>query len=176
MKEIERRRAWTEAEMKEVHAMWCSGTSASQIAIIMRLTRNAVIGRVHRYEVAMGIRGKRPSSAPTMRRQRRVEVQRTKTISIAALPAATRGRDGRPFTVKDNQCRPLPRPLPEPPDASSRCTLMQLRDGKTCKWPIGGIGTADFAFCGAMPSADSSYCEFHRLRSIQPPRPRGHTA
>jgi GcrA cell cycle regulator len=50
-----------------------------------------------------------------------------------------------------------------------RRTLMELTS-KTCRFPVGYPGSADFFFCGAIPRDDSPYCTGHYRRSIQPPR------
>lgn len=39
--------------------------------------------------------------------------------------------------------------------------LFGLVDGKTCRWPLGGVYDPVELFCGCKPKAKSSYCEHH---------------
>ena len=50
--------------------------------------------------------------------------------------------------------------FPGAPGMASRVTILMLT-GKTCRWPLGEVGTPEFAFCGAPPYPGKPYCQFH---------------
>lgn len=47
-----------------------------------------------------------------------------------------------------------------PEQRARTVTLLKLTD-KTCKWPLGHPGKADFCFCGDKPVDDKPYCAPH---------------
>lgn len=61
--------AWTEERVAQLRTLWARGFSASEIAYQLRdVTRNAVIGKVHRIGLAGRITPERPQKAKRPRR------------------------------------------------------------------------------------------------------------
>lgn len=157
--------AWTEERVALLKKLWTDGLSASQIAHkIGGVTRNAVIGKVHR----LGLSGR---GAPA-----RVSTARIRTAE--AVPQRA--------TVGMNRPVPPPQPeeiahpvVPEEPILSDeeRTSVLHLTE-QTCKWPIGDPGTTDFHFCGARTKIGSPYCATHAAMAYQPlerrPKRRSH--
>jgi GcrA cell cycle regulator len=52
-----------------------------------------------------------------------------------------------------------------------RKTLLELNE-KTCRWPVGDPGSADFFFCGGETVADLPYCTHHSRVAFQPANDR----
>ena len=78
---------WTDERVELLKKLWIDGLSASQIASELGgVTRNAVIGKVHR--LSLSGRAKTPS-APTAR-ARKPAVATSRTASPAHGPAAPR--------------------------------------------------------------------------------------
>ena len=48
----------------------------------------------------------------------------------------------------------------------NKVLLQQLSD-KTCRWPINELAFGVHEFCGAMPIEGSSYCGFHKNKSVE---------
>jgi len=142
--------------------LWIEGLSASQIAAALGgITRNAVIGKVHR--LGLSGRAKAPSSAPPRPRR----------------PRAPSHPMGPTFRVHGNAAlAPLPEPELEPalryevvvepePLTCERVTILDLRECM-CRWPLGDPGREDFRFCGARTNPGASYCQHHVARAYQP--------
>lgn len=158
--------AWTEDRVETLKKLWADGLSASQIAKQLGgVTRNAVIGKVHR----LGLSGRATPSRPARRAAPRPATPKAPKPAVAkvAKPAAT-AAPTPPTPVK-----PAPEPvLPAPVDAQKLpsgeyATVITLREGM-CKWPIGDPSSAEFRFCGRKSVAGAAYCDAHAQVAYQP--------
>ncbi len=164
---------WTEERVERLKKLWNDGLSASQIAAQLAggVTRNAVIGKVHR----LGLSGRATtnrSSAPRPRRPRQPSHPGRQTTNSAPTAGAT--------ALKPQAfVKPAPAPEPEPepirlvdqPAGGDRVTVLSLSE-KTCRWPIGDPGTEEFCFCGHTPKAGVPYCDYHARVAYQPVQDR----
>jgi GcrA cell cycle regulator len=137
---------WSDDRVTLLRSLWADGLSASQIARALGgVTRNAVIGKVHR----LGLGGRATPSAPR-RAPRAPTLQRRPSPRSAALPPAAKpasiasAAPGGPGLVRD---------------------LVQLGP-HACKWPIGDPKSPDFSFCGQQ--AGGRYCTEHTRRGVRP--------
>lgn len=158
--------AWTEDRVETLKKLWSDGLSASQIAKQLGgVTRNAVIGKVHR----LGLSGRAAPSRPVRRPVTRPAAARTPRPAAAAAPA--------PRVQANAAAEPAPAPapvqnLPAPVDAKRMAngeyaTVLTLREGM-CKWPIGDPSDAEFRFCGRSTRPGGAYCEAHAQMAYQP--------
>ncbi len=148
---------WTDDRVELLKRLWGAGLSANQCAAeIGGVTRNAVIGKVHR----LGI-GHRPQ-----------DVKRTSS----RVPPAPK-RSGR-FNPGEKRVRivrhavtegaPALAPVvPDVPPATSSCQLLDLNDSR-CHWPIGDPRDPKFHFCGGPALRNRPYCAGHTQASLQP--------
>jgi GcrA cell cycle regulator len=170
--------SWTEERVETLKKLWAEGLSASQIAarLAQGVTRNAVIGKVHRLNLSG--RAQQPrSTAPRAPRKPREPSHPGRSTGMPSLPSA--GNTAlksylRPETARRHVALPEPQPvrlvdLPK----DGRVTILHLSD-KTCKWPIGDPGHENFCFCGHGPRAGSPYCEYHAQLAYQPLQDRRH--
>ncbi|KCZ92726.1 GcrA family cell cycle regulator [Hyphomonas johnsonii] len=159
--------SWTDERVNVLKKLWAEGHSASQIAKQLGgVTRNAVIGKVHR----LGLSGRATPSRPVKRPPRlarpkpRLMPDGTVTTPAAAAPAPT------------EHARPVERPAmiaPLPPlklADGGAATILTLRDSM-CKWPIGDPADPKFAFCGRKSDC-GPYCAEHAKVAFQPARKR----
>jgi GcrA cell cycle regulator len=149
---------WTGARVEWLKAFWADGLSASEIAgLLGEVTRNAVIGKVHR----LGLAGR-------------------KTTSRKPLPRRTSPRRGKSGHVERRQpparfVRPAS-PLPSPtPVAALMLPLRQLRDNQ-CRWPVGDPLEDGFGFCGCQKAPGVPYCAYHAAIAYNPAARRGRAA
>jgi GcrA cell cycle regulator len=161
--------AWTDERVELLKKLWSEGLSASQIAgRIGAVTRNAVIGKVHR----LGLSGRatttrmkthrpRPRIANGQTAKRVVPKSRFQQIGNPALRALYQP-EAEPYVQPVEE---LVIPLAE------RKTIQTLMECH-CRWPIGDLQAADFHFCGKGKVPGLPYCEFHARRAFQPPQPR----
>jgi GcrA cell cycle regulator len=152
--------SWTDDRVEQLKKLWESGLSASQIAAELgNITRNAVIGKVHR--LGLSGRAKSPSSAAP--RQRKVR------------PAQNMMRISRPMSrgntalahVFEVEAEPDPIAFDNVVPMSQRRTLLELTED-TCHWPIGDPSSSEFFFCGGKAVASLPYCAHHSRIAYQP--------
>jgi GcrA cell cycle regulator len=155
--------AWTEDRVETLKKLWADGLSASQIAKQLGgVTRNAVIGKVHR----LGLSGRATPSRPTSRAAPRPAQARTP--KPAAAKAAKSTTTPAPAPVKPAAAPPMPAPQEAQKLPSGEyATVLTLREGM-CKWPIGDPASTEFRFCGRKTSSGTAYCEAHAQVAYQP--------
>jgi len=177
--------AWTDERVATLKKLWMEGLSASQIAgeLGEGVTRNAVIGKVHRLKLSG--RAKPAASAPRARKPR--------TTSAAPSTPRRPASSGGAVSGSTSSSAPRRRQAVHAPisganalqmntevDANvalataqeaeifipveERVSLMQLNE-TTCKWPIGDPLNDDFHFCGRDSDEGKPYCEFHSKRA-----------
>jgi GcrA cell cycle regulator len=147
---------WTEERVELLKKLWADGLSASQIAAELGgITRNAVIGKVHR----LGLSGRAKSPSSTSPRPRKA---RSSGHMIRVQRPQVRGNNALAY---DYEVEAEPEMLEIPQE--QRKTLLQLSE-KTCHWPVGDPSTTDFFFCGGDPADDQPYCTFHCRVAFQP--------
>lgn len=156
--------SWTEERVEQLKKLWLDGLSASQIAgELGGVTRNAVIGKVHR----LGLSGRAKSTShSTIARQKRP----TRNI-FNQKPQRPAQR-----TLSNGQMR-ISGSAERSPSANSLVALVQpvslmlaLTDltERTCKWPEGDPQSEDFHFCGHDAGDATPYCAFHASLAYQP--------
>ena len=135
---------WTDDRVQQLKILWAEGHSASAIADQLgHLTRNAVIGKVHRLGLAGRQKTRRPRQA---RRARAHTTPRRRTISVPR-------RQPTAITA-DNIASELAKlgPAPETPVTVRTLTV------NMCRWPEGDPRTPGFHFCGRKPASSGLYC------------------
>ena len=152
---------WTEDRVGALKKLWLEGQSASQIAKQLGggVTRNAVIGKVHR----LGLSGRAAPSQParaTFRPSRPRPAQPTQAPSAPRRIEAVQPRAPAAPAV--------PAPMPDLPGTATVMTL----GAHMCKWPIGDPSSNEFSFCGRR-SSEGVYCVEHARVAYQPQVKRG---
>ncbi len=166
--------AWTEERVELLKKLWSDGLSASQIATELgSVTRNAVIGKVHR--LGLSGRAKNPA-APAAPRNAAPRKAPTRSPSAPASgPAAgmTRGANAlAPQYLDEAEPEMQVDQAPAPSEDvvipfSERVTIMDLRE-YMCRWPMGDPTTPEFRFCGGRSQTGMPYCSYHARIAYQP--------
>lgn len=180
--------SWTDERVETLKTMWGEGKSASQIAKELGgVTRNAVIGKVHRLGLSnrAAPAGKataaaekpavaaavEPPKAKVVEREAPVEAQPAAPVRI--LPTPPRKpiiKAGQPLPPQPSANEVSPEALAtvkEIEKSAKRLTLMELTE-RTCKWPVGDPATPNFWFCGHAVQQGKPYCEAHVAVAFQP--------
>lgn len=147
--------SWNTERVDALKKLWAEGNSASQIAAkIGGVTRNAVIGKVHR----LGLSGRSTPSRPVKVPNRKFLGQRQVTLLSDNSPASK-------ATIAQ-----LPVMVVQYPKVhgNSLGAVLAVNDSQ-CKWPIGDPLTEGFSFCGC-PQHTGPYCYKHFLDSMPPLR------
>lgn len=157
--------AWTDDRVETLKKLWAEGHSASQIANQLGgVTRNAVIGKVHR----LGLSGRTTPSRPVKRPPRLARPKpRSQKVAAAApgqssaQPAAT---ESRPAPAEKVTLPPLKL------ENGETASILNIRESM-CKWPIGDPADPNFAFCGRKAEC-GPYCAEHAKVAFQPAKKR----
>ncbi|MDB5441297.1 MAG: gcrA [Caulobacteraceae bacterium] len=147
---------WDDERVATLKKLWLEGLSASQIAKQLGgVTRNAVIGKVHR----LGLSGRAAPSQP----QRQVAFK---------APRPPRPISQAPVRREVTPSSPSSMPVPAAPrpvfvaEAPGTATVLTL-GVHMCKWPIGDPSSDNFTFCGRRQS-EGPYCIDHARVAYQP--------
>jgi GcrA cell cycle regulator len=154
---------WTDERVELLKKLWADGLSASQIAAELGgITRNAVIGKVHR----LGLSGRAKSPSSSAPRQRKPRQSHMLRVSRPAM----RGNTALAYAY-DYDVEAEPAPVENVIPMGQRRTLLELTE-ETCRWPLGDPATQDFYFCGGKSVAGVPYCSYHCRIAYQPPAAR----
>ena len=172
--------SWTDERVELLKKMWGEGQSASQIAKELGgVTRNAVIGKVHR----LGLSNRATTTTKSDAKAKAAPKQETKAAPKS--PSPPKEPEPKPaVTPARRQIIPAGQPLPPQPSANEispealakvseiekkakKISLLELTE-RTCKWPVGDPATDDFWFCGLPTQAGKPYCEAHVGVAFQP--------
>ena len=182
--------SWTDDRVEILKKLWVEGQSASQIAKELGgVTRNAVIGKVHRFGLSNRATSssssksdtKSKTSVKSMSDTKRVS-NKTSTSKVTSANSPSEPRSN--VTSLRRQIIPAGQPLPPQPSANEispealarvseiekkakKISLLELTE-RTCKWPVGDPATEEFWFCGLPSQAGKPYCEAHVGVAFQP--------
>ena len=187
--------AWSDERVAILKKMWLEGNSASEIAKELgNITRNAVIGKVHRLglsnrdtnvsksgsssnTITKSVKRGRPPKANTETKKR----GRPRNLKDARdFPEPMNGKDkstsslGNTKIPNDNSLKVVSdlsdetlKNLLKLESKSKKISLMELTE-RTCKWPIGDPSTDSFWFCGHESEPGKPYCKTHISIAFQP--------
>ncbi len=155
---------WTEDDKATVKAMLERGDRPSAIGPIFHVSRNAIIGLMHRngWESPHKQRPREGTTQPKLEKRERSRSTRMRIAGPNMMRAVeVIETEAVSSTADFDAAIPL----------EQRKTFAQLTE-KTCRWPVGDVGSPGFFFCGAVALEDHSYCSFHCRAAYQPPRDR----
>jgi GcrA cell cycle regulator len=182
--------SWTDDRVEILKKLWGEGQSASQIAKELGgVTRNAVIGKVHRLGLSNRATSSSSSKSDTKSKTSVKSMSNTKKVlnktSASKVTSANSPAEPRSnVTSLRRQIIPAGQPLPPQPSANEispealarvneiekkakKISLLELTE-RTCKWPVGDPATEEFWFCGLPSQAGKPYCEAHVGVAFQP--------
>jgi GcrA cell cycle regulator len=182
--------SWSDERIELLKKMWNEGQSASAIAKELGgVTRNAVIGKVHRLGLSNrngpGQAPVAPAPAPKAVREKPEPIEAAPpVVDIAPEPVVRQPPERilpipprKPVIIAGQPLPPQPSANEISPEAlatvreveksAPKITLMELTE-RTCKWPIGDPATENFWFCGLPVQQGKPYCEAHVGVAFQP--------
>ena len=137
--------SWTPEKIEKLRKLWGKGNTASQIAsIIGNVTRNAVIGKAYRLNLA----------AKSIPKNNNFKLTSQNQENNKQLGRKTRKSKFKSLLLDKDFEQENPKSLEE------------LHD-EVCRWPIGHPDEPDFYFCGRKSVKDFSYCKLHILYAFQ---------
>ena len=124
--------AWTDEMVDKLRQMWTEGKTATEIAKELGVTKNSIVGKVHRLCLTA-----RPSPIKSKDEEPVEKAEVEKEI---------------PEEAEEN--------VEEKHKSSCHVKLVEL-DSHTCRWPLGDPRDEDFCFCGKKVRMGQTYCEEH---------------
>jgi len=152
---------FTQSQLDDIAKRWIDGESSGQIAAVYNVSRNTIIGRVHRMKLPKRERPVNSAMVSKATDGRNSQSGKYRGIQQKAVKARAQAKKKKP--------EPEITSAPEPPVASAEhprfvisplLTLMEINE-HTCKWPIGDPHDPDFGFCGKTPLEGKPYCAEH---------------
>ncbi|GJE53725.1 MULTISPECIES: GcrA family cell cycle regulator [Methylobacterium] len=160
--------SWTDERVESLRRLWEEGLSASQIAAQLGgVTRNAVIGKVHRLGLAGRVKPNGAAGQVTGRKKPGLEAEAAVVLAeeptLPEPPAVISHRPAPNFPL----VAPVAVAEPNGLAVSERVTIMDLRESM-CRWPLGDPTSPDFRFCGGRAITGLPYCTAHAQIAYQP--------
>jgi len=155
---------WTDDRVSLLKKLWTDDElTASQCAKVLGVTRNAIIGKVHRLDLEKRVVASKQNGSRGSAGKYRGVITRARKARAARIVPPKPDRIKLPpidiFTpaaedIAVGAWAALPGTTPVTLEALSRTG---------CRWPIGE--DAPFLFCGCEAAPGSSYCPTHKHRS-----------
>ncbi|MCM1323454.1 MAG: GcrA family cell cycle regulator [Acetobacter sp.] len=137
---------WTEEAVEELKRMWDRGMTTGQIAKALNVTKNSIIGKVHRLCL---------TARPSPIKKSDTETEDKKAVKIKEKRKQTKETSSKTTTAKDVKSVEKPEIVEK-----TNIPLVKL-DNHTCRWPMGDPRDDDFCFCGKRIKTGQTYCEEH---------------
>ena len=139
---------WTNESVEELRRLWDKGLTASEIAKKLGVTKNAIVGKVHRLCLKA-----RPSPIKTKDEEMK-QVQETVAQEVVVeaeivedIPVEEKVSETDSTSISTS-------------NDGNKLKLVDL-DSHTCRWPLGDPRDDDFGFCGKKVRAGQTYCDEH---------------
>ncbi|MBQ4084143.1 MAG: global cell cycle regulator GcrA-like protein [Alphaproteobacteria bacterium] len=137
---------WTPEKVQELKKLWESGLSTGEIGRILGVSKNAIVGKVHR--LALESRPSPILPAPKVekvkkkvKRKRTPKKEKTENEGVAVETSSEKKKTSSPKKRKG-------------------VALTDLTP-TSCRWPEGDPKDPDFSFCGKEVVPGKIYCAEH---------------
>jgi GcrA cell cycle regulator len=149
---------WSAEAIERLRALWAEGHSTAEIGRRMGVSKNAVVGKAQRLNlparpspIRRDASAERPQPAPA--RVPRSNGSLPRSTLAAAVPASA-------------AVSPMGAPMPAMTAPASAPVAVvrafpRLGATRSCCWPIGEPGTAEFRFCSGDATPGKPYCSTH---------------
>lgn len=157
--------AWTDEMIDNLTKMWQQGLTTNEIAKALGVSKNSIVGKVHRLNLDA-----RPSPI-----KKKEEITKTKKlpskekikskVSVKQTPSKPVQEQTsiikKEASVEEEQVKIEPKLSPNPTYHKNTCIKLADLDSHTCRWPIGDPRDDNFCFCGRHVKSGQTYCEEH---------------
>lgn len=139
--------AWTEEMVEQLRQMWMQGLTANEIAKKLNVSKNSIVGKVHRLCLKA-----RPSP---IKKKESEETEKASAEIVAEVSEKI-------SKVATTEVKTVAKTAPNKECNSGNLKLVQL-DSHTCRWPLGDPRDEDFCFCGKKVKTGQTYCDEHSM-------------
>lgn len=164
---------WSSEKTTRLRQLWSAGVTSAEIARRLDVSKNAIVGKAHRLNLAgrpspIKRRGADAPGLPV--RPHAPRLTDVLELASAASPQLLIATGARSTPQARSATRPrldtLPTRLP-----TVRHTAAATGN-KSCCWPIGEPGTRSFRFCDNPALVSKPYCRQHAAIAYQPKQQR----
>ena len=141
---------WTNEQVDQLREMWAEGLTANEIAKKLGVTKNAIVGKVHRLCLKA-----RPSPIKTKNADENGE-DVVNTVAEDDLFAKT-----TEVSSEQPEEEVISEQIVEKKVCHGHNVKLTELDSHTCRWPIGDPRDDDFCFCGKRVRTGQTYCDEH---------------
>lgn len=141
--------AWTEKMVEDLRQMWLEGLTASEIAKNLGVSKNSIVGKVHRLCL---------TARPSPIKKKDGDMPEVELFKEQA-PAT----ENAPANVQKQTCAAEvseSAAVEKSTEPALGIKLVNL-DSHTCRWPLGDPRDDNFGFCGKKVRAGQTYCDEH---------------
>ena len=140
--------AWTNEMIDQLKQMWKKGFTTNEIAKELGVSKNSIIGKVHRLNLTA-----RPSPIKKKEKAPASDTSTKPAVRTAEIKETKEAKDSKPQKITIS-------PI-EVTAHKNTCLKLGELDGHTCRWPIGDPKDDNFCFCGKKVRAGQTYCDEH---------------
>jgi len=134
--------AWTNEMIDSLKEMWKKGLTTNEIAKELGVSKNSIIGKVHRLNLTA-----RPS--PIKKKEKSTPKSMMNVLTQKSEAVSDEGSIGmRTSSLQTKSYK-------------HTCIKLSELDSHTCRWPIGDPKDENFCFCGKKVRAGETYCDEH---------------
>lgn len=145
---------WTDEAVEELKKMWDKGMTTGQIAKVLNVTKNSIIGKVHRLCLTA-----RPS--PIKKSNNSTSEKKTTKAVKSPINATNNKPVAENTSKKIKKDAPIEPSKPVQPIVEETNIPLVKLDNHTCRWPLGDPRDDEFCFCGKRIKTGQTYCEEH---------------
>jgi len=156
-------KSWDNGILRRLKTLLGRGLSTSEIGKKLGLSKNAVVGKIHRLGWSVQVndadtRAKRGAKKAAAKKETKCATKATKTpakkkISVTAKPKKVTVRSAKESAVHQRMVQ-------------HALEMANLKPDQ-CRWPIGDPDSEGFHFCGAPVFVGKPYCYEHCKQAYQ---------
>ena len=139
---------WTDEMIEQLTQLWMSGLTTNEIAKELGLSKNSVVGKVHRMNL-----NSRPSP---IKKKEEAQVEQ----SAVQEPKQVKSPKKTTPSLEHKPAKIAVSPI-DTKTHSDTCVKLSDLNSHTCRWPIGDPKDENFCFCGKKVRAGQTYCDEH---------------
>lgn len=179
---------WTDERIETLTRLWCAGMSATQIAVRLGggLTRNAVIGKIHRLQISRPSKWDRLSEDERVAELRRLTARQYSRSEIArhfgttphmvcswcerfGIDSASQKGRLKVWVPQKAPSNVAPLLVPQPSDDLTPLAAMSEVRERQCRHIPGDAADDDPAMCGrpVPEGSEFSFCEHHAAKFLR---------
>lgn len=158
---------WDEEKIKQLQKLWEKGLSTTEIAKKMNVSKNSVVGKVHRLCLKARPSPIKKKDAENTKKTApenpaiEAEIKEEKiTTEVKEKTETTEAKIVVETVQITKENIPAPKNKADKKQQTKHLKLVEL-DSHTCRWPIGDPRDEDFCFCGKKVRAGQTYCDEH---------------